>query len=117
MQQRFRLTQGADFARVREQGTTYPHRLLSLTVAANHLPDNRYGFITSKRLGNAVTRNRARRLLREAVRQLHPQLNSGFDVVIVARRDIVGQHFLSVSRTVYELVRQAGLLRVEGELP
>jgi hypothetical protein len=37
--------------------------------------------------------------------------------VIVARRDIVGQHFLSVSRTVYELVRQAGLLRVEGELP
>lgn len=117
MQRRFRLTRGEDFARAREQGKTYQHRLLTLTVNANDLPTNRYGFITSKRLGNAVTRNRARRLLREAVRQLHPQLNPGFDVVIVARRAVVGQHFLSVSRTLYELVQQAGLLRVEGELP
>ncbi len=116
MQRRFRLTRGEDFARARKQGKTYQHRLFSLTVAANGLPANRYGFITSKRLGNAVTRNRARRVLREAVRQLHPQLKPGFDVVIVARRDIVGQHFLSVSCAVSELVQQAGLLRAEGEL-
>lgn len=116
MQRRFRLTRGEDFARVREHGRTYQHRLLLLTVVSNGLPFNRYGFVTSKRLGNAVTRNRARRVLREVIRQLHPRLCPGFDVVIVARREIVGQHFLSVSRTVLEMVQRAGLLRVEGEL-
>ncbi len=115
MQRQFRLRRGEDFAGVREHGKTYHHRLMSLSVRANNLAFNRYGFITSKRLGNAVTRNRARRILREAARQLHPQLNPGYDIVIVARREIVGQPFFKVDCTMRELARQAGLLYVEGE--
>lgn len=115
MQRQFRLTRGDDFARLRQQGRVYHHRLMSLTTAPNDQPTNRYGFVTSKRLGNAVVRNRTRRLLREAVRQLHPQLQPGYDVVIVARREIVGQHFLTISRIVEQLAQQAGLLRAESD--
>lgn len=58
-------------------------------------------------------RNRIKRLLREAVRLLHPQLTGGFDVVFVARPAIVGQPFALVLRTVGQVLVQAGLMPEE----
>jgi ribonuclease P protein component len=87
-----------------------------LSLSPNGLPHNRYGFITSKHLGNAVVRNRVRRVLREAVRQLHPDLQSGFDIVFIARSNLVGQPFAPVKRTIQELCYRAGIV-VEKDAP
>lgn len=114
MQERFRLRQERDFARSRREGRAYPSRYMLVSVLPNGLAHNRYGFITSKQLGNAVTRNRVRRLLREAVRFLHPHLQVGYDVVIVARQAIVEEPFGTVQRIVEELCRKAGLVLVES---
>ena len=43
------------------------------------------GITTGKKIGNAVKRNRARRIIREAVRALLPEMRSGFDIILVAR--------------------------------
>ncbi len=112
MQQRFRLRESSDFSRLRTEGRAHSHRLMTLSMAPNGLPHNRYGFITGKTLGKAVQRNRVRRLLREATRLLHPQLQPGYDVVLIARRPLVGQPFAEVQRIVHQLAKQAGL--VEG---
>jgi ribonuclease P protein component len=88
--------------------------MMTLSLATNGLTYNRYGFITGKYLGNAVMRNRVRRLLRESVRLLHPRLRAGFDLVLIARQPVIGQPFAVVQRIVYELAQQAGLV-VEGE--
>jgi ribonuclease P protein component len=114
MQQRFRLRAGEDFKRLRREGRAYHHRWMTLSVAHNGLDYNRYGFITSKTLGKAVIRNRVRRLLREAVRGIHPRLQSGYDIVIIARRPLVGQLFIDVQRIVNELLHQSGII-VESE--
>lgn len=81
-----------------------------LSYAPNTVAHNRYGFITSKRIGNAVTRNRIRRQLRECVRLLHPQLATGYDLVWIARDGIVEKPYQDISRTVTELCERAGLL-------
>lgn len=113
---RLRLRQATDFARVRIEGKVYRHPYIILSLASNSLPHNRYGFITPKHLGKAVTRNRVRRLLREVVRQLHPGLVAGFDVVLVARSAIVGQQLSAIHNALIETLQRAGLLRDEDTL-
>ncbi|MEM6283312.1 MAG: ribonuclease P protein component [Chloroflexota bacterium] len=111
----YRLRRSQDFSRLRREGKAFHSRLLLISIAPNTLPHNRYGFVTSKALGNAVTRNRARRQLREVIRQLHPRLQPGYDVVVVAKRAIVQQPSDEVARTVNRLVHQAQLLTTSGE--
>ncbi len=89
---RMRVKQGRDFARIRQQG----RRLSCGCLIANWqvLPagsQTRLGVITTKKLGNAVIRARARRLLREAFRLEQHQLAAPVDLVLVAQRSIVGK--------------------------
>ncbi|CAG1772727.1 Ribonuclease P protein component [uncultured bacterium] len=81
-----------------------------VSIAPNTLAHNRYGFIVSKHLGKAVTRNLIRRRLRAVVRELHPQLKPGYDIVIIARAALVEQPFMVLQRTVVEQFRQSGIL-------
>ena len=110
MRKRFRLRRAEDFARLRRIGRRYHHPLLSLSLAPNGLTHNRYGFVTTKRLGKAVTRNRVRRLLRESVRLLHTDLVSGFDLVIIARPAVVGKSFPVIQQAIEETLRRAGIM-------
>lgn len=61
-------------------------------AAAYYLPNrmniNRFGITAGKKLGNAVTRNRAKRIIRSAYRQCESLLPAGYDIVIVAREGI-----------------------------
>lgn len=107
--QPLRLRRSQDYERLRRYGKAYRHRFMLLSVLPNELPHNRYGFAVGKKIGNAVTRNRVRRLLKEALRALHPQLKPGYDVVIVPNPTIIGQPLDAIQRTVYELAVQAGL--------
>lgn len=105
-----RLRGEPEFERVRSQGATQASRLIVLKVMPNDLGQNRYGFAAGKRMGNAVRRNRAKRLMREAMRLYHPTLAQGYDLVLIARNgfgDATG--FADVRPEVGELLRRAGL--------
>ena len=110
MQARFRLRRPADFARLRAIGTSRRHPLVILSFAQNTLGHNRYGVVTTRRIGNAVVRNRARRLMREALRHHHAQIRPGYDIVLIARAAIVGQQCAAVCDAVQNLLSRAALL-------
>ena len=115
MQRQFRLRRSAEFERLRAEGRTWRHPLLTLAVAPNQLDHNRYGFIASRHLGGAVVRNRTRRVLREIVRLRNPALKPGFDVVIIARDEIVRQPYSKVREALEGLFKRAGLWQGEGK--
>jgi ribonuclease P protein component len=117
MQRYLRLRRQDDFRRLRSIGRVWRHPFFILSVTANGLPHNRYGFVISTQLGNAVVRNRIRRLLREAVRHAHPDLAPGYDMALIARGPVVGQPYPAVSEAVPRVLQQAGLWQSSpGEL-
>ena len=79
------LKKRRDFVRV--QGSTQKRRGKRVIVVKDRNPDDfiRVGFTVSKRVGNAVTRNRVKRRLREIVRLAPRLLESGWDYVVIAR--------------------------------
>ncbi|MEY2408074.1 MAG: ribonuclease protein component [Verrucomicrobiota bacterium] len=72
---------------------------------------SRVGVITTRRLGNAPARSRARRLLREAFRTRQHTLARPADVVLVARPSLTGLAFQHVDRDFAAALKKAGLLR------
>lgn len=105
-----RLRRAEDYERLRREGKTFAGRMMVLSVAPNQAGYNRYGFVISRRFGKAVQRNRARRLMREGVRLLHPRLVSGYDLALIARSGMQSQSLSSVVPELERLLRQAGLV-------
>ena len=81
-----------------------------LGVLKNSEPGVRIGLITSRRIGNAVTRNRTRRRLREMVRLSRPRLNDGLWIVLVARRSAAFAGYHEIEREWLSLARRASIL-------
>lgn len=80
---------------------------------SRYYQENRLGLTTGKSIGNAVKRNRAKRLMREGYRQSLPYLKTGFDIVIVARNRIAGQKSTKVARDIETALRKLKLLQYE----
>ncbi len=112
MDKQLRLTDNRQFQSVRKTGKSWAHPLVILGAATNGLAITRFGVTTSKQINGAVARNRARRLLRESVRRLHPGVAAGWDVVLVARGPVSASNFREVCAAVERLLRQSRLLVV-----
>lgn len=116
MEKRFRLRKNSDFQRVYRKGPSWAHPLLVLYALRNDLGYSRFGFSASKRVGGAVVRNRARRLMREAIRLRQAMIADGWDVVIVARQPMGEANFHRVDQAVEQLLRRARLLKAAENL-
>ncbi len=88
MHRRHRLVHSGRFQRVYREGQSWVHPLLVVRALGNDLPHSRFGFVVGKRVGNAVVRNRAKRLMREAMRMRIGRVPPGLDVVLIARAPI-----------------------------
>ncbi|MBL8100513.1 MAG: ribonuclease P protein component [Anaerolineales bacterium] len=111
MQRRFRLSRAEDFKRVRQTGKSFAHPLVVLVIKANESKDNvRVGVTAGKTTGTAVDRNRAKRLLREAMRPLIPNIASGFDLILIARPKLVTSTLTETRSALINLFQRANIL-------
>ena len=80
----------------------------------NKLPDGsapKLGVVTSKKIGNAPTRSRARRLLRESFRQHQHEFAAPLELVLVARNSIAQKDFAGVEKDFLAALQRAKLLK------
>ena len=117
VKRRFRLTRSNDFKRVRRSGKSYAHPLVVLFVFAKHpygmaskAPGVRVGVAAGRTVGNAVRRNRAKRLVRAAMQNLYPKIVPGFDLVLIARQPLPSATLTQTQEALFTLLSHAGLL-------
>ena len=103
------LTRSQQFARVYSRGGTWVSHLLVLRALPNELNHSRYGFSISKRVGNAVTRNRIKRQLREIMRQA--PLEPAWDIVFIVRPRAAAADYSALNKAAESLLKKAGLMR------
>jgi ribonuclease P protein component len=110
VQRKFRLTRSEDFKRVRRSGKSYAHPLVVLIVQTHDQPRVKVGVAAGRTVGTAVTRNRAKRLLREAMRPLLPSITSGLDLILIARPGLVSATLEETRQAVLTLLQRAKIL-------
>ncbi|MDY6835744.1 MAG: ribonuclease P protein component [Chloroflexota bacterium] len=104
-----RLNKSRDFICVFDKGGSQVNKLLVMKSLPNGREETRCGFVVSKRVGKAVTRNRVRRLLRESVHAA--SVEPGWDIVFIARGVASTASYDKVKNSTHELLRRAGLLK------
>ncbi len=106
-----RLTKASEYEHVKRAGFTRRGKLLMLNVlAVENSGPCRAGFISSRRVGGAVARNRVRRRLREIVRQHQHEFREGFWIVLVARYDAAEASYHALEHELLRLAKRASIL-------
>ncbi|MGH9160505.1 MAG: ribonuclease P protein component [Vicinamibacteraceae bacterium] len=110
MRQTFRPTERvqrrADFQRIYTRGQKLHGRFMTLFVLATNIRRARLGVAATRKLGDAVRRNRAKRLARELFRRHKP--SPGTDLVVVPKRELLAQSFTRLETEFDVMIRRAG---------
>lgn len=92
-----RVRQRAEFQRVFDSGYRVSSRFFTLVLAPGGRPAARLGIVASRKLGDAVRRNRAKRLIREVFRHID-RSSAALDVVVIPRRELFDAPFTDLER-------------------
>lgn len=109
MNRTYRLAKNRDFQRVYRRGKSCGTHLMALVWSRAPRGELKFGFSASKKVGNAVTRNRARRRMRECVRLRLDKIRPGYHMIFIARRAIADASYQSIEKCTEKLLTQAKL--------
>jgi ribonuclease P protein component len=95
--------------RVRRSGKSYADPFLVLIIKAGKDPYSRFAVTAGRSVGNAVQRNRAKRLLRAALQEVITHVPSGYQGILIARKPILEAKFQEISLALNSLLDKAGI--------
>lgn len=97
-----------DFKKMYKTADSFANRQLAIYFKRNSLPYNRYGFSVSKKIGNAVVRNKMRRRLKEIIRT-QVKLKNGYDIIFIARQNSKEANYEILKNSVFHLLKKTKL--------
>ncbi len=104
------LKENKDFRRLYYRGRSQASSCLVTYIMPNRLGYSRIGITSGKKIGNAVKRNRARRVIRAAFSEYEDKLNNSYDIVFVARSRTPFVKTQKVSRQMENHFKELGVL-------
>ncbi len=110
LDQSLRLKKNWEFRRVYRKGRTVVSKNIVLYYCNNGTNYNRIGFTISKKVGKSVTRNKIKRIYREAFYKIEDNLKKGFDLVLIARKPAVDVNFHDACKELFNLCRKGRLI-------
>ncbi len=101
-----RIRHRPEFLKVYEHGERVRARLMTVMALQNSLGYSRLGIAATRKMGGAVVRNRAKRLVRELFRQT--DVPAGLDIVVIPRSDMVDAEYRTVESEFRYVLRRIG---------
>ena len=111
MNRKFHLTSAKDFAKVKQNGSVIHHELVVMAYGQNDLDISRAAVVASKKVGNAVTRNRVRRRIKACLKDNWLEVKSGWDFIFYSRSKIVDADYQEIDNAIKHLLLKAGVLK------
>ncbi|MGP4081284.1 ribonuclease P protein component [Pseudalkalibacillus sp. R45] len=112
MKKKYRIKKNEEFQAVFRKGESFANR--QFVIYYLRKPDQDYfrlGLSVSKKIGNAVTRNRIKRLVREAFHELEENIKDSYDYVIIARKPTSSMDFHEVKSSLIHVMKRSKLMR------
>lgn len=109
-----RIKKNSQFKYIYNRGKSFADPNLVLYIVRNNKNTLRLGITVSKKIGNAVIRNRVKRLIRESFRLSRHRFKYGYDIIFVARGLSRQGIYKNIEKSVINLMKKGGLLK-EGE--
>jgi ribonuclease P protein component len=100
---------------VRRTGRSFAHPFVVLMIHASDAPRVRVGVTAGRSVGGAVKRNKAKRLLREAMRPLLPDLLPNWDLILIARPALLSRTLQEIRRALVGLLLRAQVILTINE--
>ncbi|KAF0194419.1 MAG: ribonuclease P protein component [Bacillota bacterium] len=110
MRKSHRLKRKEDFAHVYTAGRSAAGRLLVLYALQSEQGKVKIGFAAGRKLGSAVTRNRAKRMMREIARRRLLDVVPGYSLILIARAGALKATFIELNKELSFLLRKLNLL-------
>lgn len=109
------IKENRDFSRIYKKGKSFVSPALVTYIMKNKSHNLRYGITTGKKIGNAVKRTRARRVIRASYYHLFHEIKPGYDFIFVARGKTPFVKSQVVEKAMRQHLRSAGLLNEKQE--
>lgn len=100
-----------DFSNIYKKGKSVGDRYVVVFYRPNHLTYSRKAFLASKKVGNSVKRNRARRLMKESYRLSDLKIPEGYDLIFIARSTIINAKCADVKKSLESAIRRTGVIK------
>ncbi len=107
----YRLRKNREFQQVFEKKQSEVAYNLVMYVKKNELSYNRIGISVSKKIGNSVTRNRIKRLIKECYLAGEEKTLKGYDIVVIARGRARTDSFENIKKSYFYLLRKHKLFK------
>jgi len=109
---KLRLRNRADFSRVYRHGKSFAnHQFVLYWSRKKEVEQFRVGVSCSKKIGNAVVRNRMRRLVKEIVRHHQHEIVEHIDLIFIVRKGALGKSYQELEKSVLHVLRKSSLLK------
>jgi ribonuclease P protein component len=99
-----------DFDRLYKKGRSTGDKFVVVFHISNGLQYTRKAFLASRKVGGAVVRNRARRLMKESFRKIEQEIKPGMDILFIARKPIADAGCAEVEESIRKALTKSGLL-------
>lgn len=111
----YRLRSNMEFKKVYSRGKNYWNRNLILYVKKNDVGNTRVGYSITKKIGNAVVRNKIRRRMKEIYRLNFHGIKSNYDLIFIPKKNVVDISYKELESAMLHILKLAGVLTIQSD--